>query len=117
MKELICIVCPKGCHLTVDENNDYAVSGNTCKRGEVYGKEELRNPVRVLTSTVCISGSMLPRVPVKTTTAIPKGKLFEAMKVIDELYFEAPVACGDVLLSDILGTGVDIVATRDMPKV
>ena len=78
MKELICITCPKGCHLKVDEKT-FAVTGNACPRGAVYGENELRNPVRVLTSTVAVLGSGAQRLPVKTDRPIPKGKLFAAM--------------------------------------
>ena len=67
MKELICIVCPKGCHLKVDEENGYAVTGNSCPRGAEYGKKELVNPTRVITSTVKVEGGALRRVSVKTT--------------------------------------------------
>ena len=72
MKELICIVCPKGCHLKVDETNDYKVTGNGCPRGEEYGKIELTHPTRVVTSTVQCSGGAHPRCPVKTSAPIPK---------------------------------------------
>ena len=72
MKELICIVCPKGCHLKVDEENGYAVTGNSCPRGAEYGKKELVNPTRVITSTVRVEGGTLRRVSVKTSSDIPK---------------------------------------------
>jgi CxxC motif-containing protein len=71
MTELICIVCPRGCHLNVDEAHGYAVSGEGCKRGIEYGKAELRNPVRVLSSTVPIIGAMYRSCPVKTSAPIP----------------------------------------------
>ena len=73
MKELVCIVCPKGCRLSVDEENGYAVTGNSCPRGEEYGKNELRDPHRAVTSTVHISGAMHPRLPVKTDGEIKKA--------------------------------------------
>ena len=76
MKELICIVCPKGCRLRVDENDGYKVTGNTCPRGEEYGKMELTNPTRTITSTVAVRGAAHPRCPVKTTKPIPKGLIF-----------------------------------------
>ena len=66
MTDLICIVCPKGCHLHVDEENGYAVTGNSCPRGADYGKKELVNPTRVITSTVKITGGIHNRLPVKT---------------------------------------------------
>ncbi len=114
MKELICIVCPQGCRLKVDEANDYAVSGNRCARGEDYGRTELSNPTRVLTSTVDVLGSHIARCPVKTNGAIPKSKMFEAMEKVRAVKLTAPVRSGQVVIADLLGTGVDLVATRDM---
>ena len=114
MKELICIVCPKGCHLKVDENNDYAVTGNGCPRGAEYGKAELTNPTRVVTSTVRIQGAALPRCPVKTNGAIPKGMIFDIMKALDEVSLTAPVTVGDVVIENVCGTGVNVVAARTM---
>ena len=113
MKELICIVCPNGCHLKVDEQNGYAVCGNKCDRGVDYGKTELQNPVRMVTSTVKLDGAASRRLPVKTSTAIPKHLIFDAMKVIDTLVVTAPVKVGDVLIADLLGTGVSVVACKN----
>jgi len=110
--EIICITCPKGCHLQVDENNDYAVTGHSCPRGEAYGKNELKNPVRTLTSTVRLSGARTPRLPVKSSAPLPKGKIFDAMRLLDSETVKEPVAVGQVLLADVFGTGVDIVATK-----
>ena len=84
MTELICIVCPKGCHLKVDEANDYAVSGNGCPRGAEYGKKELVNPTRVITTTVAIEGGTYRRVPVKTAGDIPKGMIKDIMDEINK---------------------------------
>lgn len=117
MAELICIVCPKGCHLHVDETNDYKVTGNDCRKGEIYGRNELINPVRTVTSTCKIKNSMLPRIPVKTSDTIPKGKMTEIMKEINKIELTAPVALGDVIISNVSGTGVDVVACRNMEKI
>ena len=114
MTELICIVCPRGCHLKVDEENGYAVTGNTCKRGEEYGKKELTNPTRVVPSTVKIKGGIHRRLPVKTSKPIPKNLIFKAMKLLDTVEVTSPVKRGDVVYKDILGTGIDFIATRDM---
>ena len=114
MKELICIVCPKGCHLKVDENNDYAVTGNGCPRGAEYGKAELTNPTRVVTSTVRCSGSGLPRCPVKTDGVVPKGKIFDVMKALDEVELTAPVTVGQIVIENVCGTGANVVAARTM---
>lgn len=116
MKNLICIVCPKGCHLQVDEDNGYAVTGNSCPRGAEYGKTELLHPTRVLTSTVRVDGGLHRRLPVKTTAPIPKELLFQAMEVLNGVTLTAPVTVGQVVLHDLLGTGVDVVATREMKK-
>ena len=112
MTQIICITCPKGCHLQVDEENGYQVTGNSCPRGEAYGKNELKNPVRTLTSTVRLSGARTPRLPVKSSAPLPKGKIFDAMRLLDSVIVKAPVAVGQVLLADVFGIGVDIVATK-----
>ena len=114
MKELICIVCPQGCRLRVDEENAYAVSGNRCARGEDYGRTELLNPTRVLTSTVELEGSHISRCPVKTDGVIPKAKMFDAMNEVRAAKVTAPVKTGQVIIENLLGTGVNLVATRDM---
>lgn len=114
MKELICIVCPNGCHLKVDEQNGYAVTGNKCDRGVDYGKAELCNPVRVVTSTVKLENAQSSRLPVKTDAAIPKALIFEVMKVIDALAVSAPVKVGQVLVENLLGTGVSLVSCKSV---
>ena len=114
MKELICIKCPKGCHLHVDDENGYAVTGNSCERGAEYGKKELTNPTRVLTSTVAIAGALHRRCPVKTVHAIPKEKLFAVMRQLDAVRLTAPVQVGDVALADAAGTGCPVVVTKTM---
>ena len=111
MTNLICITCPKGCHLTVDEENDYKVTGNGCPRGAEYGRNELLHPVRVITSTVRIDGAAVARLPVKTDRPLPKEKMFDCMQLINGLSAKSPVKVGQVLASNILGTDVNIVAT------
>lgn len=114
MTELICIVCPKGCHLKVDEERDFAVTGHGCERGIAYGQAEVKAPTRVLTSTVQVEGGLYRRCPVKTAGVIPKGLLFEAVKTLDDVRLTAPVRAGQVVVRDVCGTGVDIVTTRGM---
>lgn len=117
-RELICIVCPLGCHLTVeiDESNEkgFKVFGNKCPRGEAYANKELTAPTRMLPTTVKIKKGILNRLPVKTETPIPKEMIFPCMAVINKVEVEAPVKMGDVVVENILGTGVNIVATRTM---
>ena len=112
MKELICITCPKGCHLKVDEET-FAVTGNSCPRGAVYGANELRNPVRVVTSTVIVEGPQR-RLPVKTDRAIPKGKMFEVMAEIAKVRVHPPIHVGDVLIPNVAGTDGNVVATKEL---
>lgn len=112
--ELTCIVCPMGCALTVtqDENGELlSVSGNTCKRGAEYAKNEVLHPVRTLTTTVAVKGSGRP-LPVKTDRPIPKDKLFDAMAIVNTLLAETPVRIGDVLYADLFGA--NLVATADL---
>jgi len=117
-KEMVCIVCPIGCHLTVtkDDSNPsgYSVTGNTCIRGIDYGIKELTNPTRVVTSTIKIRNAHLKRLPVKTNGAIPKDLNFECMKIINSIEVEAPVKMGDIIVKNILDTGIDLVASRSM---
>lgn len=116
--EKICIVCPRGCRLTIkkDDSNErgYSVEGNTCKRGENYGIKEVTNPTRVLTSTVVLKNSSLKRLPVVTKGDIPKGKMFEAMKEINKVVVNAPIDEGDVIIENLLDTGVDLIAARSI---
>ena len=114
MKELICIVCPKGCHLQVDEDRDYAVSGNSCPRGAEYGKMELTHPTRVVTSTVRCTGGSRPRCPVKTSGPVPKDKIFAVMAALDGVELAAPIRIGQVVIPNVCGTGVDIVAAKNI---
>lgn len=117
-KEMVCIVCPIGCHLEITEDKSveggYKVEGGTCKRGKIYGVKELTSPTRLITTTVKIAGGDLPRLPVRTEEEVPKGKVLECMKIINKIQVEAPIRMGDVLLENILDTGVDIIATRNL---
>ena len=114
MTEVICVMCPKGCHLQVDEENGYKVTGNGCKNGLEYGKNELICPKRVLTSTVKAEGGLHNRLPVKSEGEIPKDRIMECMRLLDGITVKCPVKTRDVIIKDILGLGVDIVATRDL---
>lgn len=114
MREIICIVCPKGCRLKVDEEKDCAVSGQGCSRGEEYGRAEVLHPMRVLTSTVRVEGGLYPRCPVKSRGSIPKELMFPAMALLDTICLTAPVEAGTVIIPDILGSGVPLVTSRSL---
>lgn len=114
MKELICIMCPKGCHLTVDD--DLNVTGNTCPRGVTYGKQEVIDPRRYLTSTVKIKSKYIARLPVISSGDLPKDKVSDVVRYLDNVEVCAPVNVKDVIVKDVLGLGVDIVATRTIKE-
>lgn len=115
-ESLICVSCPMGCHLDIEipEKGEWLITGNQCKHGIAYAKAELTNPTRVLTSTVRVNNGFLNRVPVRTSDAIPKPLLFDAMHVINGISLEAPVRIGDVIIPNLLNTGVDVLASRSM---
>lgn len=115
IRELTCISCPLGCQLKVDESGAVvSVTGNTCKRGAEYGRQEVSAPVRMVTSTVRVVGGEAPVVPVRTQTNIPKEKIFAVMEEIRKAEVTAPVQLGDVVLENVAGTGVTIVAARSV---
>lgn len=118
MKQLNCINCPMGCLLTVTvkDGKVTSVTGNTCPRGEAYGQQELTNPQRMLTSTIRIAHGALPLLPVVSKATLPKGRIIDCANALRDVVVEAPVKAGDVVVPNILGLGVDIVASRDMGK-
>ena len=116
MTELVCIVCPRGCRMKIDEANGFEVSGNSCPRGADYGRKELTDPHRMVTSTIEIESESAKRLPVKTKSSVPKGRVMDIMDVIRHLKIKAPVKCGDSIVTDILGLGTDIVACRTIER-
>ncbi len=113
MRELICIICPRGCHLTVSDDNK--VSGNYCPRGAKYALEEIVSPKRTITSTVLIkTKGGYDRAPVKTSDSFPKERIFDVMKEINKVRVVAPKKIGDIVIKNVLDLGVDIVITKDM---
>ena len=111
---LTCIGCPLGCLVTVELENGEVVSvtGNTCKRGDDYVRKEVTAPTRIVTSTVKVIGGNAPTVSVKTKSDIPKDKIFDCVRALKEVVAKAPVVIGDVVLADVVDTGVDVVATK-----
>ena len=118
VKNLTCINCPMGCHLTIEMEGEQViqVSGNTCKRGEIYARKEVTNPTRIVTTTVKVTNGTSGMVSVKTKEDIPKGKIFDCVKALKNVQVEAPVHIGDVIAENIAETGVDIVATRNIER-
>lgn len=115
---LICIGCPLGCPLEADRDGGQvlAVRGNTCPNGEKYARKELTAPTRILTTTVAVSGGVQPVVSVKTAADVPKPLLLDCVRALKAVCVPAPVAPGQVVLADIAGTGVDVIATKAVEK-
>ena len=108
-----------GCPLTVEMEGDEVISvtGNTCKRGDTYARKEVSNPTRIVTSTVKVTGGKADMVSVKTREDIPKGKIFDCVKALKGVEVKAPVHIGDVIVPNAAGTGIDIVATKNVEEV
>ena len=112
-KEIICTVCPMGCHILVSGEGERVdrVEGFGCKRGESYARSEFSHPVRILTSTVALRGAVEPLLPVRSSVPVPKELIPACMQVLREVSASAPVKRHDIIVADILGTGADIIAS------
>lgn len=116
-KEFTCIECPRGCRLVVTTADGKAsVSGHACPKGAVYGAREAVSPMRSLTTTVAVENSGRRRLPVRSTGDIPLSRLLDAMAALDPVIVRPPLRRGDVVLRDLLGLGVDIAASDDLPE-
>lgn len=110
-----CIVCPRGCRITVSDKLE--VSGQGCKRGLDYAVAEHTHPVRTLTTTVAIKGSSLRRLAVISSAPIPRTLLRDCVAQVNKVQVTAPVRMGDVIVANVCGTGVDVIAARDVPAL
>lgn len=119
VRDLTCIGCPLGCSIqvTMKDQTVVSVTGNTCPRGDSYARKEVTNPTRIVTSTVRVKSGTAAMVNVKTASDIPKDRIFDCITAIKDIEVSAPVHIGDVILSDAAGTGVAIVAARNVDKL
>lgn len=116
-KTITCIVCPKGCQVTVtQENGVFTTIGNACQRGNVYGIQETTQPKRMLTGTIKIIGASISRCPVVTSAPINKEDQFKVMALLEKVEVTAPVFMNQIVLNNVLNSGVDILITRSMVK-
>jgi CxxC motif-containing protein len=114
--KLICITCPKGCTLDVTRDGDTIIEVKPgCKRGHEYAKRELADPRRMVATTIRIRGSSHPLLPVYTAAAFPKGRISDLQAALRGIELRAPIKMGDVVVANALDTGIDILASRDMP--
>jgi CxxC motif-containing protein len=115
----LCIGCPLGCRLEVDDSDaaeGIKVTGWSCKTGKAYGSQEHTDPRRNIATSIRITGARWARVPVKTSDAVPKHLVRDVARAVREMEVSAPVKLGTVVLANVLGTGIDIVTTRDMER-
>lgn len=117
-RNLTCIGCPMGCPLSVKIENGIVLSveGNTCKRGAIYGKKEVTDPTRIVTTTVRVSGGTENMVSVKTESDIPKEKIFDCIHALKDIIVPAPIHIGDIIIHNVANTGVNIIATKNITK-
>lgn len=116
IKRLTCISCPNGCNLLIDTNTNN-VTGNSCNIGVKYALNEINNPVRTITSTVKIKNAMYEVLPVKTKDPISKNLIFNVMEILNNTIVYAPIKVGEIIIENILDTGINIVATRSLERV
>ncbi|MDR3284417.1 MAG: DUF1667 domain-containing protein [Treponema sp.] len=117
MKENICIVCPNGCRLRIEQRaNGFSVAGNLCKRGEAFAVTEMTNPRRTVTTTVRTSFAEVPVLPVRTAQDIPKEKINDLMHLLAGIRVEKPLGIGETVVKDALGLGVDVIASSNALK-
>jgi len=118
MRELTCIGCPMGCSLLIElgDDGELIVTGNNCKIGKSYAIKEFTNPTRVITTTVVVNNGDISQVSVKSEKDIEKGKIFDCLKALKNIKIDAPVVIGDIIYENIEGTGVNIIATKNVLK-
>ena len=102
--------------VTLENGQITGVAGNTCKRGDDYARKEVTHPTRIVTSSVCVAGGIAPMVSVKTRNDIPQDKIFDCVHALKGLTVDAPVSIGDIVLENVAGTGVDVIATKAVPE-
>lgn len=112
---ITCINCPVGCRMEVTHQGEtvLSVQGNTCKRGDAYARQECVKPLRMVTAVAPVKGRDIP-VSLKTRTPIPKQMINDCMRAVMDAAFEAPIRAGDVLIPDVCGSGVDVIATKSV---
>ncbi|MGC8737911.1 MAG: DUF1667 domain-containing protein [Candidatus Hydrogenedens sp.] len=118
-KEIICLSCPNGCHITVEKTStgQYQFQGAKCERGEVYAHEEVTDPKRVVTAVVQTDSEEMPYIPVKTDKPIPKRYIKPLLSQLYKQKISLPAKCGQVIIQNFMGTEVNVVITRTFPLI
>jgi len=116
IKNFLCVACPVGCALKVEACGTEVskVEGNSCPRGVKYAQDEITNPTRTFTSTIRVKGGVLPVCPVRSRAPLPLKKVFDVTREVAKISLPAPVMIGQVIIENVCGTGIDIVASRSL---
>lgn len=115
--KLVCINCPRGCKLDVENiNGEISVTGNFCPRGKQYAINEMTNPLRTVTTTVAIKSTYYERLPVITSVQVPKDKIMDIVKSLKNIEVSAPIKMGDVIVKNVIGLDADIIASKTIEK-
>ena len=119
VRKLTCIGCPLGCaiQVRVKDGEIENISGNTCKRGEVYARKEMTNPTRIVTSTVKVENGEVAMVSIKTRSDIPKEKIKDCIKELKGIMVQAPIYINDIIKYNVANTGVDVIATKNVQRM
>ncbi len=115
-QEFICVTCPMGCAIqaVIEDGELKEIEGEACRRGIDWVRQELSDPRRMLTTTVQVEGGVLPLVPVRSRDALPKDEILPVAALLRHVVLQAPVKEGQIVVADVLSTGVDIIASRDL---
>ena len=117
-KDIRCIICPTGCLVHVENvNGELIIEGHSCKRGDEYAREEFIAPKRILTTTMQVENGFLPLIPVRSDKPMPKEKLSDTLKEIAQTVIKAPIKMGDILIENVLGLEINIIASRDLIEI
>lgn len=116
LKKYTCIMCPLGCDLEVKTGEDQTieVTGNSCKKGLDYARQEILNPMRNIATSVIVEGGSQIFASVRLTNAIPRERIFDAMEEIKKIKIQAPVTIGQVIIGNILGLNSDVIITKNV---
>ncbi|GIM29248.1 molybdopterin oxidoreductase [Clostridium polyendosporum] len=117
--KVICTVCPNGCKMNIHELSagNYDIIGYRCEKGKKYAEQEITNPARILTATIKINNGFIKRLPVRSKESIPKNTILKIIEILKKVEIEAPVSVGDIIIENILGTGINIIASKSVPKI
>ena len=117
-KKIDCIICPIGCEISVIfKDTGFCVKGNRCIKGEKYAIDEMVNPKRIITSTIKIKNGFLNRLPVRSDKSIPRDEIFKILEIINSISIDAPIKMGDIIINNVLGLNVNIIASRSMDRI